>query len=178
MVNKVYSKIEFILGDITAMPLDAIVNSANHTLLGGAGVDGAIHEAAGPMLRKECELLNGCKDGEAKITKGYKLPAKFVIHTVGPIWFGGVKGQEEKMLKKTYESCLALAEKNNIQSIAFPSISTGEFGYPLEEAAPVAIKTVINFLKKSKVVKLVIFVLFSDYDFKIYSDCFNSISQK
>lgn len=159
--------LKFILGDITKVKADAIVNAANESLLGGEGVDGAIHSAAGPKLLEECATLGGCKYGEAKITKGYNLPAKYVIHTVGPRWLDG-DGNEKKLLAQCYQNSLELAEENNINSIAFPAISTGDFGMPIEATAPIAIKEVSKFLKNSKIVQSVTFVLFSQKDFDIY----------
>lgn len=167
------SKITIIKRDITKVKADAIVNAANKTLLGGGGVDGAIHRAAGPKLLEECKKLGGCETGEAKITKGYNLPAKYVIHTVGPIWQGGHKGEEEK-LASCYRNSLKLAVKNNIKSIAFPSISTGAYGYPIEKAAPIALREVKEFLKKNDSIKEVIFVLFSGEDFQIYQNLVRS----
>lgn len=154
-------------GDITKIKIEAIVNAANQTLLGGSGVDGAIHEAAGPELFEECKKLEGCETGEAKITKGYNLPAKYVIHTVGPVWKGGDNGEEEK-LAACYRNSLILAKEKGIESIAFPSISTGAYGFPIEKAAPIAIGAVKKFLEKNTSIKEVIFVLFSDDDFQVY----------
>ena len=165
---KNFGKIKIIKGDITKVKAEAIVNAANRRLLGGGGVDGAIHRAAGPELLEECRKLGGCQTGQAKITKGYNLPAKYVIHTVGPVWRGG-RNNEAKLLKNCYLNSLKLAEKQGIKSIAFPAISTGAYGYPIEEAAEIAITTVKNYLKKSKIEE-VIFVLFSEEDYNIYRD--------
>lgn len=160
---------EIIKDDITKVKTDAIVNAANETLLGGGGVDGAIHRAAGEKLLQECKRLNGCKTGEAKITKGYNLGVKYVIHTVGPVWQGGGYNEKEK-LASCYRNSLKLASKNKIKSIAFPSISTGAYGFPIEKAAVIALKEVKKFLKKDKMIKEVIFVLFSDKDLQIYQN--------
>ena len=163
------NKIKIIKGDITKVKAEAIVNTANKTLLGGGGVDGAIHRVAGPELLEECKKLGGCETGEAKITKGYNLPAKNVIHTVGPVWQGGEKDEEEK-LAACYRNSLKLAAENNIKSVAFPSISTGAYGFPIEKAVVIALREVKNFLKKDKNIKQVIFVLFSGTDFQTYQD--------
>lgn len=163
------AKIEIILGDITKINADAIVNAANTSLLGGGGVDGAIHGAAGPELLEECKILGGCKTGQAKITKAYKLPAKFVIHTPGPVWHGG-NNNEDQLLKNCYLNSLILAEKNGVESIAFPSISTGVYGFPFERAALIALKTCTEFLEKSEQVKKIIFACFSKNDHKIFLD--------
>lgn len=153
--------------DITRISADAVVNAANTTLLGGGGVDGAIHRAAGPKLLEECKTLGGCKTGGAKITKGYNLPARFVIHTVGPVWRGGGHGEED-LLENCYSNSLSLALENHLKTVAFPSISTGAYGYPIEKAAQIAVKTVAEFLKEHSEIDKVIFVLFSERDLKIY----------
>ncbi|MET1415774.1 O-acetyl-ADP-ribose deacetylase [Roseibium sp. HPY-6] len=155
------SGIETHIGDITQLEVDAIVNAANSSLLGGGGVDGAIHRAAGPELVQECRLLNGCKTGEAKITAGYRLPAKHVIHTVGPVWRGGNEG-EPALLASCYETSLRLAAANNCATVAFPAISTGIFGYPADLAADIAVKTVRATLAGLPEIKTVTLVAFDD----------------
>jgi O-acetyl-ADP-ribose deacetylase (regulator of RNase III) len=159
--------------DITTMKVDAIVNSANRRLLGGGGVDGAIHRAAGEELYQECLTLNGCLEGEAKITKGYKLPAKWIIHTVGPI-YGNESGREAEMLRSCYQMSLYLAVDYNVRTIVFPNISTGVYGYPIEEAAPIAVASVREFLESEDYqIEKVYFVSFSDEDLKIYQRILN-----
>ena len=161
------SRVELVLGDITKQKTDAIVNAANSSLLGGGGVDGAIHRAAGPELLEECRGLGGCPTGQAKITRGYRLPAKFVIHTVGPVWRGGGKGEGE-LLRACYENSLQLAEKNGVRTIAFPSISTGAYGFPIERAAQIAVSAVNEYLQKMKSIEKVVFVCFSQSDYDTY----------
>ncbi len=161
-------RIELIQTDITKLKVDAIVNAANHSLRGGGGVDGAIHRAAGKDLLQECLLLNGCKTGDAKITKGYNLPASYVIHTVGPVWHGG-NANEKELLASCYTKSLKLAVDNGIKTIAFPNISTGVYGFPKEEAANIAFDTVKSFLAKNKSIDKLIFVLFDDENMEIYN---------
>lgn len=154
-------------GDITKLEVDAIVNAANTSLLGGGGVDGAIHRAAGKELLIECKSLNGCKTGEAKITKGYNLPSKFVIHTVGPVW--SIKNKTANiLLENAYKNSLTIASENNVKTIAFPNISTGVYHFPKEEAAEIAIKTVKNFIANNSEIEEVIFAIFDDENFNIY----------
>ena len=161
-MQKTY-KVSIIQGDITKLEVDAIVNAANQTLLGGGGVDGAIHQAAGPKLLQECRTLHGCNTGEAKITKGYNLLAKYVIHTVGPIYSG--QSKDAKLLESCYYNSLELALQNDIHSIAFPAISTGVYRYPLKEATSVATKTVARWLKEHE-----------DYPIEVIYCCFNQLA--
>lgn len=166
------SKIILCRDDITKMNVDAIVNAANSRLAGGGGVDGAIHRAAGPELLKECQSLNGCKTGSAKITRGYNLPAKFVIHAVGPVWRGG-DNNEAELLKSCYQTSLAIAVENGCRNIAFPNISTGIYGYPKEKAAKVAIGAVKEFIKTNPELKEIYFVCFDDENYAIYDEILN-----
>ncbi len=154
-------RIETLVGDITKLDVDAIVNAANSSLLGGGGVDGAIHRAAGPELVQECRLLGGCKTGEAKITKGYRLPARHVIHTVGPVWHGGRDGEPE-LLASCYETSLRLAAENGCKTVAFPAISTGIYGYPADLAAGIAVQTVRRVLKELPDIEGVTLVAFNE----------------
>lgn len=161
------TRIELIQGDITKLKVDAIVNAANPSLLGGGGVDGAIHRAAGPGLLEVCRLLGGCETGEAKITKGYKLPARFVIHTVGPVWGVGDRNEAE-LLASCYRKSLAQATVHDCQTIAIPNISTGIYHFPKELAAEIAIREVKNYLSANTIPEKVIFVCFDDENFAIY----------
>lgn len=165
------AKVEIVLGDITEQKVDAIVNAANNSLLGGGGVDGAIHDAAGPELLTECRTLNGCETGQAKITKGYNLPAKYVIHTVGPIWNGG-DNNEAGLLANCYRNSLRLAVENDVKTIAFPSISTGVYGYPLELGSKVALTEITEFLKRNNEIEKVVIVCFANRPLKIYQQSF------
>ena len=162
-------RIEVVQSDITKQKVDAIVNAANNSLLGGGGVDGAIHRVAGSELLEEWSKLKGCPSGEAKITRGYRLPAKWVIHTVGPVWRGG-NYKEDEYLTHCYQSCFTLIEKYRLKIIAFPSISTGAYRFPLERATKIAVTETINFLKRNNFVKIIIFVCFNK---RVY-DCYVS----
>ena len=160
-------KIEIKIGDITKEALDAIVNAANTLLLGGGGVDGAIHRAAGFWLLEECKVLGGCKTGQAKITKGYNLPAKYVIHTVGPVWYGG-KDNEDILLANCYKNSLKIAKEHGIKTIAFPVISTGAYRFPAERAAKIAKSVVKEFLSKNPEIEKVVFVCFDKKNYNSY----------
>jgi O-acetyl-ADP-ribose deacetylase len=168
------ARMGIIQGDITKLTVDAIVNAANTSLLGGGGVDGAIHRAAGADLLLACRQLNGCKTGAAKITQGYKLSAKYIIHTVGPIWHGGDRGESE-LLASCYQESLTLAKINQIQTIAFPAISCGVYGYPIDLAARIALETVHTFLQADRSIMGVSFVCFSDRDYDVYVETFGML---
>ena len=171
------TKFQIIKADITKLAVEAIVNPANKMLLGGMGLDGAIHKAAGPYLLDECRALKGCNVGEAKITKGYELPAKFIIHTACPAWRGG-GFDEEIALAKCYNSCLGLAVKKRIKTIAFPSLCTGPYGFPISKAAPTVFNEVKNFVSVNDVFEKIIFVLFSDQDLEVYKHWYHQIFQQ
>lgn len=166
-------RIELVLGDITKQQVDAIVNAANATLLGGGGVDGAIHRAAGSRLLEECRGLGGCPTGEVRITKGYKLPAKWVIHTVGPVWHGG-QHHEDELLASCYRNSLKLAEDRGIKTIAFPSISTGAYRFPIERATKIAVSEVKKFLEQNTSIEKVVFVCFLQRD----CDCYRKVLEE
>jgi O-acetyl-ADP-ribose deacetylase len=169
MSASITSRMRIFRGDITRLNVDAIVNAANESLLAGGGVCGAIHRAAGPELEIECRKLGGCPTGQARITKGYKLPAKYVIHAVGPVWHGGNAGEED-LLRSCYRSCLELAESRQLTSLAFPCISTGIFGYPKELACAVALATVGEWLRGHDLPGEVIFCCFAEDDEKLYAE--------
>lgn len=168
------NRLKIIKGDITQLKVDAIVNAANSSLLGGGGADGAIHHAAGPGLLEECKKLGGCTVGHAKLTRGHRLPAKYVIHTVGPVWRGGVKG-EPQLLCSCYEETLHLALKNGIKTIAFPAISCGIYGYPATQAATIAIKETANFLELHDEIESVSFVCYDDTIYEAFEQALDAI---
>lgn len=171
---EISDRISVIMDDIVTQRVDAIVNAANNSLLGGGGVDGAIHQAAGPELLEECRKLGGCPTGEAKITRGYNLPAKWVIHTVGPVWKGGMY-DEDRMLYRAYRSSLELAQQYQIRSIAFPGISIGAYGFPIERAADIAVRSVWDFLTEVNTINEVILVCYNQRAFNIYSDALKNV---
>jgi O-acetyl-ADP-ribose deacetylase (regulator of RNase III) len=165
--ESISNRVAVIAGDITQQRVDAIVNAANTTLLGGGGVDRAIHRAAGPELLAECRTLGGCATGHAKITRGYKLPAKWVIHTVGPVWQDGSQGEDE-LLASCYRSCFALVEQHGIKTVAFPCISAGAYGFPMNRAARIAVRETKDFLQQNQLVEKVILVCFGASALEIY----------
>lgn len=170
MEKEILNKIEARQGDITQLRVDAIVNAANTSLLGGGGVDGAIHRAAGPELLAECRTIGGCPTGEARISKGYNLAARHVIHTVGPVYSVKKKDNAQRLLTQCYRNSLTLALENDVKTIAFPAISCGVYGYPIEAACKVAMDTTCEFLKKNEAIQKVIFILFSAQDKKVYDE--------
>jgi len=167
MTTPLKSRIEVLQGDITKLKVDAIINAANASLLGGGGVDGAIHRAAGQELLQYCRTLKGCPTGEAKITPGFNLPSKFVIHTVGPVWRGG-NYNEEVLLSNCYNNSLRIAVENKLKAIAFPAISTGIYGYPVEEASKVAINAVLEFIASNNSIEKVIFMCYDERTYSVY----------
>ncbi len=170
----VLERMGILQGDITTLAVDAIVNAANSSLLGGGGVDGAIHRAAGPELALECRMLNGCKTGQAKITQAYKLPAQRIIHTVGPVWQGG-ENDEPNLLVSCYRESLKLAAQHHLQTIAFPAISCGIYSYPIDQAASIALETVQEFLMTDDVIQGVSFVCFGDDTYDAYLEAFGML---
>jgi O-acetyl-ADP-ribose deacetylase (regulator of RNase III) len=172
---KSLERIEIVKGDIVRQHVDAIVNAANSTLLGGGGVDGAIHRSAGSELLEECRKLGGCGTGEAKITKGYKLPAKYVIHTVGPVWHGGMHN-ENALLASCYRKSLALAAARNLKSVAFPSISTGAYGFPMESADRIALKEILFFMKGNPLPEKIVLVCYDEYSLEIMRKAYEEMT--
>jgi O-acetyl-ADP-ribose deacetylase (regulator of RNase III) len=175
MEAEILDKIEIQKGDITRLMVDAIVNAANTSLLGGGGVDGAIHRAAGPELLAECRTVGGCPTGEARITGGYNLAARHVIHTVGPVYSAKANDSARQLLTRCYRNSLGLAIEHNLKTIAFPAISCGVYGYPIEAACKVAVDTTCDILKKNKALEKVIFILFALQDKKVYNDYLSKI---
>ena len=175
MGKEILDKIEIKQGDITQLNVDAIVNAANTSLLGGGGVDGAIHRAAGPKLLAECRTIGGCPTGQARITKGYNLSARYVIHTVGPVYSKKKPDEAHKLLTQCYINSLKQAVEHHLSTIAFPAISCGVYGYPIEDACKVAVDTTYNFLKDNKTIEKVIFILFSSQDKNVYVNYLSSI---
>ena len=169
-------RIEIVEGDITRLAMGAIVNAANSTLLGGRGVDGAIHRAAGPELLAECRTLGGCPTGEAKLTRGYNLPAKFVIHTVGPVWHGGTH-REPELLADCYRNCFRLAREHGLHTLAFPAISCGVYGYPIPQAAAIAVRETRAALAENAAITRVLFACFGQEVYRTYQDAFGSVQQ-
>lgn len=176
MKKQIIAKIELQQGDITRLKVDAIVNAANQSLLGGGGVDGAIHRAAGPELLAECETLGGCPTGEARLTRGYNLPVRYVIHTVGPVYSGKVA--DSRLLSGCYLNSLRLAAEKDLASIAFPAISCGVYGYPIADACRIAVDTTCGFLEKDSSIQKIIFILFSSSDYGVYDKYISHIKQR
>ena len=174
MKPSILDRMEVVQGDITKMDVDAVVNAANTSLLGGGGVDGAIHRAAGPELLAECKTIGGCPTGEARLTKGYNLPAKHVIHTVGPVYGGRLR--DSTLLASCYQNRLQLAVDHGVQTIAFPAVSCGVYGYPIADACRIAVDTTARFLEEHPSIEKVYFVLFSEDDRKVYADYLKQIS--
>jgi len=168
-IERVLSRVEVVRADITTLEVDAIVNAANESLLGGGGVDGAIHAAAGPELLAECRGIGGCPTGDARVTGGHRLPARRVIHTVGPVWRGGLSG-EAALLASCYDACLALAAEEGLEHIAFPAISTGVYGYPRDHASAIAVERVLRWLDAHERPRSVVFCCFSEEDVALYHD--------
>ena len=169
-------RIEVVEGDITNQRVDAIVNAANGSLLGGGGVDGAIHRAAGPELLAECRTLGGCPTGEARITKGYRLPARWVIHTVGPVWQGGARGEDD-LLAGCYRNSLTLARQHNVQTLALPAISTGAYRFPLDRATTIAVAETTTFLEREASVERVLFVCFGEAAYESYAAALGEVTE-
>lgn len=170
----ILEKIEIIQADITLLEVEAIVNAANEKLLGGGGVDGAIHRAAGPELLEACRALNGCPTGEARITKGYNLPARYIIHTVGPVWHGGDRN-ENNLLASCYRNSLQLAVDHKLRSLAFPSISTGVYRFPIEQASRIALRVILDFVETEEVAPRVVMVCFSEQDLDVYRQVYQDL---
>ncbi len=177
MSDRIQNTISVIMGDIVEQEVDAIVNAANNSLLGGGGVDGAIHRAAGPQLLEECRLIGGCPTGEARITGGYRLPSKWVIHTVGPVWKGGNSG-EEILLENAYRNSLGLAAEYGIGSVAFPGISIGAYGFPVGRASLIAVRTIQSFLGKGSTLTDIRLVCFNEASYSSYSTALDSLLRK